>query len=60
MLVLKGYSNQKIAETLFISLHTVKSHLRNIYPKFEVNSRYELITLFQNPSGLLNSENESE
>jgi DNA-binding CsgD family transcriptional regulator len=57
-LVLKGYSNQKIAETLFISLHTVKSHLRNIYPKFEVNSRYELITLFQNPPDSLHSENE--
>jgi DNA-binding CsgD family transcriptional regulator len=56
LLVLQGYSNQKIAETLFISLHTVKTHLRNIYPKFEVSSRYELISLFQNPSGLLNSD----
>jgi DNA-binding CsgD family transcriptional regulator len=52
-LVLKGYSNQKIAETLYISLNTVKAHLRNIYPKLEVKSRYELITLIkdtQSPS----------
>lgn len=42
-LVLKGYSNQKIAETLYISLHTVKAHLRNIYAKLEVKSRYELM-----------------
>ncbi|MGD9211562.1 MAG: helix-turn-helix transcriptional regulator, partial [Desulfobacteraceae bacterium] len=32
-LVLKGYSNQKIAAALCISLHTVKTHLKNIYPK---------------------------
>jgi DNA-binding CsgD family transcriptional regulator len=51
-LVLQGYSNQKIAETLFISLHTVKTHLRNIYPKFEVSSRYELITLFQRKNSM--------
>jgi DNA-binding CsgD family transcriptional regulator len=45
ILVLKGYSNQKIGETLYISLNTVKAHLRNIYPKFGIKSRYELITL---------------
>ncbi len=48
-LVLKGYSNQKIAETLYISLHTVKAHLRNIYPKLGIKSRYELIALIQDP-----------
>ena len=58
-LVLQGYSNQKIAENLCISLHTVKTHLRNIYPKFAVNSRYELITLFQNPTDISSSQNES-
>jgi DNA-binding CsgD family transcriptional regulator len=51
ILVVQGYSNQKIAETLFISLNTVKAHLRNIYPKFGITSRYELITLINN-SGL--------
>ncbi|MCP4396720.1 MAG: helix-turn-helix transcriptional regulator [bacterium] len=47
-LLLQGYSNTKIAETLFISLNTVKKHVRNIYPKFGVNSRYELIAFFKN------------
>ena len=47
-LILQGYSNTKIAETLFISLHTAKKHVRNIYAKFGVNSRYELITFFKN------------
>ncbi len=47
-LILQGYSNNKIAETLFISLNTVKKHIRNIYPKLGVNSRYELITFFKN------------
>jgi DNA-binding CsgD family transcriptional regulator len=46
-LVLKGYSNKQIAESLYISLNTVKAHLRNIYPKLEVKSRYELITLIK-------------
>jgi len=59
-LVLQGCSNQKIAEALFISLHTVKSHLRNIYQKFEVSSRYELIALFQNPSVNTRTEHHSE
>ena len=48
LLLLQGYSNNKIAETLCIALSTVKTHLRNIYPKFGVNSRYELLTLFKN------------
>ncbi|MDY0093099.1 MAG: helix-turn-helix transcriptional regulator [Candidatus Vecturithrix sp.] len=52
-LVLKGYSNQKIAETLYISLHTVKAHLRNIYPKLGIKSRYELIALIREPQGTL-------
>ena len=46
-LVLRGYSNQKIGKTLYISLNTVKSHVRNIFMKFNVKSRYELITLFK-------------
>lgn len=47
-LILRGYSYQKIGETLFISLNTVKTHIRNIYPKFGVKSRYELMTLLTN------------
>jgi DNA-binding CsgD family transcriptional regulator len=47
-LLLQGYSNQKIAEILFISVSTVKFHLSNIYAKFGVKSRYEVLTFFRN------------
>ena len=46
-LVLEGRSNQDIGDALYISLSTVKTHLRNIYQKAEVKSRYELIALFK-------------
>lgn len=48
-LVLEGRSNQEIADTLYVSLSTVKTHLRNIYQKVDVKSRYELIIRFKNP-----------
>lgn len=38
-LVLKGYSNQNIADALFVSLHTVKTHLQNIFKKMKVTNR---------------------
>lgn len=47
-LVLQGNSNQQIGETLFISLSTVKTHLRSIYSKFGVKNRYELMAFLQN------------
>ncbi|MBN1271322.1 MAG: helix-turn-helix transcriptional regulator [Candidatus Aminicenantes bacterium] len=47
-LILKGYSNQKISKSLFISLNTVKSHVRHIFEKFHVKSRFELMALFKN------------
>jgi len=30
----KGYSNEEIAQTLIISLATVKTHISNIYQKY--------------------------
>ncbi len=41
-LLLKGYSYKKIAEELFVSVATVQSHIKNIYKKLNVHSRYEL------------------
>jgi len=38
-LIAKGLSNQEIADTLHISLHTVKTHARRINAKLEVRSR---------------------
>jgi DNA-binding NarL/FixJ family response regulator len=37
-----GYRNYEIAETLGISYETVKSHLQNIFTKFDIHSRKEL------------------
>ena len=42
-LVVQGNSNQLIAETLFISLATVKAHISNILSKLQVSSRAEAI-----------------
>lgn len=38
-----GKSRSKIASQLFIDLETVKSHIKNIYHKLDVNSRDEAI-----------------
>jgi DNA-binding CsgD family transcriptional regulator len=42
-LLLEGKSNKLIASSLGISESTVEFHLKNIYAKFQVNSRTELI-----------------
>jgi DNA-binding CsgD family transcriptional regulator/MFS family permease len=48
-LILSGKSNREIAGTLFISESTVKTHVRNIFSKYDVGSRAELIsTLLKN------------
>jgi NarL family two-component system response regulator LiaR len=38
-LVAEGYTNQSIAQSLFISVSTVKKHLRSITSKLEVSDR---------------------
>lgn len=48
-LILAGQSNREIAGTLSISESTVKTHVRNIFSKYDVGSRAELIsTLLKN------------
>ena len=39
----KGYRYQEIADKLFISLETVRTHIRNIYEKLHVHNRSEAL-----------------
>ena len=42
-LVAAGRSNPEVATELFIALSTVKTHLKNIYGKLQVNNRVQAI-----------------
>jgi DNA-binding NarL/FixJ family response regulator len=47
VMISKGYTSDEISESLFLSVHTVRTHIRNILTKKDVKSTKELITLFQ-------------
>jgi DNA-binding NarL/FixJ family response regulator len=42
--IVEGLSKKMIADKLFISFHTVDSHIRNIYSKLNVNTQVSLVT----------------
>ena len=42
-LLAQGYSNQEIAEKLFVSLSTVKTHNQNLFDKLEVKRRTQAV-----------------
>lgn len=44
-LIADGMTNREAAEHLFLSPHTVNSHLRHVYAKLEINSRAALARL---------------
>ncbi len=43
-MLVNGYSYKVIAAELFITTHTVKTHIRHIYDKLQVQTRTQLIT----------------
>jgi len=43
LLIAKGYTNTKIADTLFVSVNTVKYHTKNIFIKLDVKNRIEAV-----------------
>ena len=47
-LISAGYRNKDVAEKLFISISTVKSHIYSIYQKLHVNSRIEAVNKMRN------------
>lgn len=55
-LLLEGKSNKLIASSLTISDRTVEFHLKNIYAKFQVSSRIELVLKLGNAPDWLEAE----
>lgn len=53
-LIAEKYSNTEIAEKLFISIHTVYTHRRNIMKKLELKSPVELI-LYAIDNGIIDA-----
>ena len=47
-LVAKGFRDKEVAEKFFISVETVRKHLRNIYQKLHVRSRTEAVLKYLN------------
>ena len=47
ILIWEGKSNKAISEALFISVNTVKTHVKNTFEKFGVRSRNELMVLLR-------------
>jgi len=46
-LLCEGLSYQAIADEIFISFHTVKNHVQNIFSKYNVNNRYQFYQIYK-------------
>ena len=42
-----GMKNEQIAQELHISIYTVRTHIANIYKKFEVGNKVDLLMSLQ-------------
>jgi DNA-binding CsgD family transcriptional regulator len=47
LLLVKGRNTSYIEDNLFVSGHTVRAHIYNIYKKTNVHSRQELINIVE-------------
>jgi len=45
LLLCKGFSYKEVSEKAFISINTTRYHVKNLYSKFGVSSRSELVAL---------------
>jgi len=50
-LVAEGATNRQAAERLYVSPHTVHSHLRHAFTKLGIRSRVELAVLYTDHAG---------
>ncbi len=41
----EGKTNQQLAEEQFVSVNTIKTHIKNVYEKLDTHTRSEVITL---------------
>ena len=53
--VAQGLTNREVAEQLFVSPHTVSSHLRSIFAKLDINSRLALARIAAEHDGATRS-----
>ena len=54
--IVSGLTKQQIADKLFLSFHTVNTHIKNIYKKLEVNTKAAVVSkAFR--ENLFNSDN---
>lgn len=42
-MVYEGFSNGEIADTLYLSPHTIKNHIKSVYAKLEIHEKSEFI-----------------
>ncbi len=55
-LLIQGKTNKEIADALFVSINTIKSHIKSIYKKLEVSNRVQLIHLIRDFAVKKNSD----
>jgi DNA-binding CsgD family transcriptional regulator len=45
LLLSKGFSNQEIADKLFVSINTIKTHTSNLYEKLNAKNRTQVLII---------------